>query len=300
MEREAIKSGSDFTSGEVLGVSPKKVNSGFKKYLYPLIIIVLLIAGTAAGIILVSRSQEIREKAAYYGTQLLGSYTVPDCGSRVQVNNNESAREGTNVEIRSVEGIVIVENVESDPYKVSSINLPIEWVGLEVEVWVVPGPTDKHSLTWDNISLECPPAPTVTPTPTSTPVPTVTETAAPTPTLTPSPTMTPSPTYTPTPTPTLTPTPTGTPVPSSTPTVTPTGTLMPTSTPTPAPTNTSTPTPTQHIAEATPTSEPTKIAYATETPSGEILPDAGVSMPFWLAISSGLVMVWLSILLFIF
>jgi uncharacterized surface anchored protein len=91
-----------------------------------------------------------------------------------------------------------------------------------------------------------------------------------------SPTATPNPTSTPTSTPVPTNTPTDTPNPTSTPTDTP----NPTSTPPPG--ATSTPTPTDVITQETPTPE------ATTTPT---LPDAGYSIPTFVMMGMGLLLI---------
>lgn len=171
----------------------------------------------------------------------LGEFVVPECGAVVKVTNDPpSLHEDTDVELRSSLGTVVLEDVENEPLQVSQVDLPESWVGLTVQVIVIPGPDGRHSIRWEDVEIECP-----TPTPTHTPTATPTLTASPTNTETPTvtPTGTQSPTFTPTHTPTATATPTLTATPTGTkpPTVTATSTATATGTATATPTFTSTP-----------------------------------------------------------
>lgn len=156
--------------------------------------------------------------------EMLFKFTVEACGAHVDIYNNNS-KHPTDVQFRSAKGMEVLEKVEEYPGQVSDIDLPADWVGLVVEVWVV-AYDGTYSITWKDFVITCPP-------PTDTPVPTDTQTPVPTHTETPTSTSTSTATQTPTDTPTATWTPTATDTPTAT----------STSTSTPEPTVTNTPVP---------------------------------------------------------
>lgn len=184
------------------------------------------------------------------GEELLGEFIASSCGNIVTVTNNDSVHPNTTVKFRSEAGTMSIGDVESEPGKKSQGTIPSSWSGLTVSVFVIPGPDGKHSLSWNDVGVDCPSTPTPSPTTVAT------ETPSSTPTLPPA-TLTPSPS----PTATLTASPS------------PTGTWEPTKTPPPVQTVTETPPPGE-----TPTEPPPPAVTATPSPTPTGVP-AEVSAP---------------------
>ncbi len=188
-------------SDKILSIADNKAKKGNKKskILVSILSVLILAGGVVAGIFLIQRSQELREKAANVG----GS----DCGQSLDCYKIDLGQNsGTYTSERTIDHFIIKARTEAYSFPGVSSNCYSVNINQKTVTWQKVGSaSDCHDISHVEVWFVATELPTTPPNPTATSTPVPTATTAPgqptvAPTIVPTVTLIPNPTLTPTPT----------------------------------------------------------------------------------------------------